>query len=93
MKKMSLSAAVAAMLVMMAVTSGVAAELPAYEKAGLPISAVQLQVLGAANVREQSQAARSAASPHQLSILTPRSKITTNSAAHGRTENTGRAIR
>jgi hypothetical protein len=93
MKKMSLSVAVAVVLAMTALTSGVAAELPAYEKVGLPISAVQLQVLGAANVREQSPVATAAASPHQLSVLTPRPKITATSAAPGRTETTGRAIR
>ena len=48
MKKMSLSAA-AAVLALTAATSSFAAELPTYEKAGLPISAVQLQVLGPAN--------------------------------------------
>jgi hypothetical protein len=91
---MSLSVAAAAVLAMTtAVTSGFAAELPTYEKAGLPISAVQVQLLGGANVREQSPVATSAASPHQLSVLTPRSKITTTTAAQGRTETAGRAIR
>ena len=93
MKKMSLSVAAAAGLAMTAVTSGFAAKLPNYEKAGFPISAVQVQVLGAANVGEQSPVATSAASPHQLSVLIPRSKITTTTAAQGRTETTGRAIR
>ena len=56
-------------LAMTAVTSGFAAELPTYEKAGFPISAVQVQVLAGANVGEQSPVATSAASPHQLSVL------------------------
>ena len=93
MKKMSLSVAGAAVLAMTAATSGFAAELPGYETAGLPISAVQAQLLGAADVREQSPVATSAASPHQLSVLIPRSKIATTTAAQSRTETTGRAIR
>jgi hypothetical protein len=90
---MSLSVAGAAVLAMTAATSGFAAELPGYEAAGLPISAVQAQLLGAANVREQSPVATSAASPHQLSVLTARSQLTTTTAAQGRTETTGRAVR
>jgi hypothetical protein len=90
MKNMSLSAAV---LAMTAVTSGFATELPTYEKADFPISAVQIQVLGAANVGEESPVATSGASPHQLSVLIPRSKIATTTAAQGRTETTGRVIR
>ena len=86
MKKISLSVAAAAVFAMTAATAGVAAELPAYEKAGLPVSTVQLQVLGAENVQEASAAAVSV-TPVQLSVLTPRHKITT---AQGRT--VGRAI-
>ena len=59
MKKISLSIA-AAVLGMTAATAGVAAELPAYEKAGFPVSAVQVQVMGAENVQEVSPAAVSA---------------------------------
>ena len=84
MKMISLFAA--ALVVMTAATAGVAAELPAYEKAGLPISALQIQVLGAENVQEAS-AATVSVTPVQLSVLTPRHKITT---AQGRT--VGRAI-
>ena len=93
MKKMSLSVAAAAALAMTAVTSGFATELPTYERADFPISAVQIQVLGAANVGEQSPVATSAATPHQLSVLIRRSKIATTTAAQSRTETTGRAIR
>ena len=88
MKKISLSVAAAALFVIAAATAGVAAELPAYEKAGLPVSAVQLQVLGAENVQEASAAAVSV-TPVQLSVLTPRHKITT---AQGRTGAVARAI-
>jgi hypothetical protein len=87
--KISLSIAVAALLAIPAATGAVAAELPAYEKAGFPVSAVQVQVLGAENVQEASPDATSA-TPFQLSVLTPRSKITT---AQGQTDTTGRAIR
>jgi hypothetical protein len=56
-------------------TPSLAAELPTYEVKGLPISPVQVGLLGAANVREQSPVATSAVSPHQLSVLTPRPKV------------------
>ncbi len=80
MKKISVSFAAAAVLAITAVTGAVAAELPSYEKAGLPVSAVQLQVMGAENVSEQAPAVLSA-SPVQLSVLTPRHKTKT-AAAH-----------
>ena len=80
MKKTFLSIATAAVISMAAVTAGFAAELPTYEAAGLPISAVQVQVLGAANVREQSPVATSTLTPLQLSVLTPRTKIKTATA-------------
>ena len=69
MKKISLSIATVAVLAMTAVTGAVAAELPTYEKAGLPVSAVQLQVLGAENVQEATPVATSI-TPVQLSVLT-----------------------
>jgi hypothetical protein len=87
-KKISLSITAAAMLAITAAGGVVAAELPSYEKAGLPISAVQLQVLGAENVRETSPVATSIA-PVQLGTRTSRNKVTT---AQGRTETVGRAI-
>ena len=90
MKKTYLSIAAAAVISIAGGTAGFAAELPTYETTGLPISAVQVQVLGAENVREQSPAPTS--SPHQLRVLTPRTKITTATAAPARTE-TARSIR
>ena len=75
MKKTYLSIA-AAVISIAGATAGVAAELPTYETKGLPISAVQVQALGAADVREQSPVAASTTSPHQLSVLTPRTKLT-----------------
>jgi hypothetical protein len=54
-----------------------ARQLPAFELMGLPITPVQVQVVGSAHVREQSPAAMLViagmpASPHQLAVLTPR---------------------
>ena len=50
MKKSYLSIAAAALSIAGA-TAGFAAELPTYEAKGLPISAAQVGVLGAADVR------------------------------------------
>jgi hypothetical protein len=72
-------------------TASFAAELPSYETKGLPISAVQVRVLGAADVREQSPALTSTATAHQLSVLTPRKTRTAETAAPAPT--TGRAVR
>ena len=92
MKKTYLSIAAAAVISIAGGTAGFAAELPTYEAAGLPISALQLQVLGAANVQEQSPVPTSTASPHQLRVLTPRTKMKTATVAPARTETT-RSIR
>ena len=93
MKKTSLTIAAVAVISIAGGTAGFAAELPTYETTGLPISAVQVRVLGAANVQEQSPVPTSTASPHQLSVLTPRTKkMTTATVAPTRTE-TGRSIR
>ncbi len=92
MKKTSLSIAAAAMILIVGGTAGFAAELPSYEAKGLPISPVQVRVLGAANVREQSPMATSTVTPLQLSVLTPRTNITTATVTPTRTE-TGRSIR
>ena len=91
MKKTSLSIAAATVISMAGGTAGFTAELPTYETAGLPISAVQVQVLGVANAREQSPLQTAAVSPHQLRVLTPRAKMTTATAAPARTE-TARSI-
>jgi hypothetical protein len=77
-KKTSLS--LAAMIAIASATTSFAAGLPTYEAKGLPISPVQASLLGTANV-EQSQVAPSAASPHQISVLTPRRKVNTATAA------------
>ena len=61
-------------------TAGFAAELPSYEVKGFPISAVQAGLLGTAHVREQPPVSATAASPHQLSVLTPHPKLATAAA-------------
>lgn len=85
MKKTTLSIAAAAVLSLAGATAGFAAELPTYETTGLPISVVQVRVLGAANVREQSPVPTSTASPHQQSVLTPQTKLTAAPVAPTRT--------
>lgn len=84
MKKTYLTIA-AAVISIAGSTVGMAAELPTYETKGLPMSAVQLRVLGAADVSQQSPALTSTATAHQLSVLTPRKTRTA--------ETTGRAVR
>ncbi|MCA1452206.1 hypothetical protein I6F35_03115 [Bradyrhizobium sp. BRP22] len=91
MKKTSLTIAAALAISIAGGTASFAAELPTYAVKGLPISPVQIGLLGAANVQEQPQVAPSAASPHQLSVLTPRPKVRAATAA-ARTE-TGLASR
>ena len=81
MKKMSLLIAAAAAISMAGMTAGAAAELPTYQAGGLPISPVQVGVLGAAHVQEQSQVAATALSAHQLTVLTPQLKQAAASAA------------
>jgi hypothetical protein len=90
-QKTYLSIAAAALISIAGATAGFAAELPNYETKGLPISAVQVRVLGAANVREQSPALTSTATAHQISVLTPRNTRTAETAAPAPT--TGRAVR
>ena len=90
MKKITLSIAAATAILIAGGTASFAAELPTYEAAGLPISAMQVQVLGAANVREQSLVASSTVTAHQLSVLAPRTKLT---AATAPTRTTGLATR
>jgi hypothetical protein len=64
-------------------TAAFAAELPTYELTGFPISPVQLQLLGAANVQER--APDGTASPHQGRVLTARPGLTTGMTAPSRT--------
>ena len=89
MKKTYLSIVAAAVISIAGGTAGFAAELPSYEATGLPISAVQVRVLGAANVQQQTPVATSTVTPLQLSVLTPRTKLTTAKVAPARAETVG----
>jgi hypothetical protein len=78
--KIVMSLATAAMVIAYG-AGAMAAELPSYEVAGFPISPVQVQLVGAARVQEQPPLATgtldgTSASPHQISVLTPRGKRT-----------------
>lgn len=81
----------AAVISIAGATVAAAAELPTYETKGLPMSAVQLRVLGAADVTQQSPALTSTVTAHQLGVLTPRKTRTAETAAP--TPTTGRATR
>jgi hypothetical protein len=69
-----------AAIAMAGATTSFAAELPTFEANALPISQVQVAVLGAAHVDQQVQAAPASATPLQLSVLTPRAKTTASAA-------------
>jgi hypothetical protein len=77
--KIVLSLAAAALVIAHG-AGAMAAELPTYEVTGFPISPVQVQLVGAANVQEQppvaTQTLGMSASPHQVSVPTPRVKRT-----------------
>ena len=65
-------------------TAAFATELPTYERTGFPISPVQLQLLGPAQVKERSPTVTVAASPHQVHVLRAR-RLTTGMTAPART--------
>jgi hypothetical protein len=88
-KKTTLSIAAVAAALIAASSAGFAGELPTYELTGFPISPVQAQVLGVANVHEQVPS--SAVSPHQLNAPAPRKKVAT--AAETPAETTGSSLR
>ena len=91
MKKTIQSIAAVAAFSMAGAAAGFAAELPSYEAKRLPISPVQIRVLGAADVREQSPALTSTLTAHQVSVLTPRKTRTAETPVQ--TVTTGRATR
>ena len=78
---MKIVLSIAAAAVLLNGVGAMAGELPSFEVNGFPISPAQVALVGAANVREQPPASSPAldgtsASPHQLSVLTPRAKRT-----------------
>ena len=82
MNKKTLS--IAAALVIAGSTAAFAAELPAYEANGIPVSPVQVSVLGAGHVDQQVTAPATSVTALQASVLTPRklktATVTTGSA-------------
>ena len=71
MKKLTFSISAAALAIASA-TATFAAELPTYEAAGIPVSPLQMRVLGAAGVQQQAMVPASTVTVHQASVLTPR---------------------
>ena len=83
-----------AMVVMLSGASA-AAELPAFELMGFPITPHQAAVVGSAYVQEQAPISTLTlggmpASSHQVNVLTPRSRATETAAA---TSPTGSSVR
>ncbi|SFI42439.1 hypothetical protein [Bradyrhizobium sp. Gha] len=65
--------------------AALAGELPTYEVTGFPITRLQVAVLGSSGVEEQSPGATLTfagmpASPHQVTVLTPRLKVAQGAA-------------
>lgn len=90
---MKLNLSIAAAIISIAGgTAAFAAGLPDYERTGFPISPVQMQVLGPANIKERSPAATVVASPHQMNVLKARPGMTTGTTAPTRS-GTGLAAR
>lgn len=81
MSKTILSIAAAA-FALSVTTATFAGELPAFEANGLPVSPVQVRVLGANHVEQQAIAPASSATALQVSVLTPR-KLKTATATTG----------
>ena len=66
--------------------SAAAAELPAYEVEGFPITPHQVALMGLPNVQERAPASTLTsggvpASPHQITVLTRRPRMTEEAAA------------
>jgi len=78
MKRLVLLAAAAVVILQAADVA--ASELPNYESMGLPITALQISVAGSTHVQEVSPTPTLTvggmpASPHQIAVLTARSKF------------------
>ncbi|MDA9515687.1 hypothetical protein XI04_21895 [Bradyrhizobium sp. CCBAU 11430] len=82
MNKKTLSIA-AAILTIAGSTAAFAAELPTYETNGFPVTPLQVRVLGAGHVEQQTAASTTLASVHQAKVLSPRKvKTATVGVAH-----------
>ena len=78
MKRLVLLAAVA--VVLEAANVAAAAELPSYESMGLPITGLQISVVGSTHVQEVSPnptltVGGMPAAPHQIAVLTARRNV------------------
>ncbi len=76
---------VAAATFILSAPPAIAAELPAFERNGFPITPHQVAVMGAQDVHEQSASPTLTfggmpASPHQIAVVTPRPEMTTTAA-------------
>jgi hypothetical protein len=76
MKRLVLFAAVA-VVILKGADVAAAAELPTYESMGLPITTLQISVVGSSHVQEVSPVptltvGSMPASPHQIAVLTAR---------------------
>jgi hypothetical protein len=79
MKRLVLLAAIA-VVILEGADVAAAAELPTYELMGLPITALQISVVGSTHVQEVSPVPTLTiggmpASPHQIAVLTARKNI------------------
>jgi hypothetical protein len=82
---MKIVCVIAAGFVLVSGASAMAGELPSFEAKSFPISTVQVQVLGAADVQQQAPAptltaAGMPASPVQIAVLTPRARMVANAS-------------
>jgi len=82
-KLLPISAATALMVCGSAVS---AAELPTFEVMGFPITLLQVALMGGSGVEEQSPSPTLTsggmpASPHQMTVLTPRPRVAEQPAA------------
>jgi hypothetical protein len=69
-----------------------AGELPTFEASSFPATPLQVAVMGGAGVQEQAATPtltrnNMPASPHQLSVLTPRHTVASNAATVGTAHN------
>lgn len=83
MKKLLLFGAVPALF---SVVGAAAAELPTFEQIGLPVTAHQVAVLGAAKAQERAPApsltyGSMPASPHQIAVLAARPRASAQATA------------
>jgi hypothetical protein len=77
---------ITAITILMLNGTGAAAELPTFELMGFPITPHQVAIVRSAHVQEQSANSRLTlgempASPHQIAVLTPRSRALGTAAA------------